>query len=128
MPKNKKKKVASVTSAAKSGLVLAPSRFHNRLLAGNYAPRLSTTIHVYSAAMMQTILRMVLESSAERCTAQKKSTINREHIHAAIRETPNLSALFEGIDMHDMIVARHVSPALLNKPKSRRKRAKKAVK
>ena len=127
MPKSDSTPV-SVTSAVKSGLILEPSRYRNRLISGNYAPRLSTTVHVYSAAMMQTILSEVLKNSVEFCTADKRRTIDKEHIHAAIRDTAILAELFDDIDMFDVGVAQHVSPALVTKPKSRRRRIRKAPK
>jgi len=125
MPKNELKQ--QQTAAERSGLTLAPPRYRNRLTLGGYAQRYSSTVHVWSAAMMEVIMSEVLREATERCKAEKKSTLTRLHVNSGIRETPALAKLFANIDMHDVGVAEHVSPALLSKPKPRRrKKAKKA--
>lgn len=120
------KTVRSVTSAKKSGLILAPSRYRNKLSDAHYTPRCSATVHVYATAMIQTILSEILKASAVFCMGDKKRTIDRAHIHSAIRETTHLAPLFSQIDMPDTRVAENISAALVNIPKHRR--AKKAPK
>lgn len=124
MPKSETKPSAATTTAEKCGLILAPPRYRNKLISGGYAQRYSTTVHVWSAAMMEVILSEILREGAERCAEEKKSTISRYHNYDGIRENADLAPLFANIDMHDVGVAEHVSPALLTKPKSRRRKAK----
>lgn len=77
---------------------------------------------------MEVILSEILGEAAERCVLEKKNTITRYHAYDGIRENPALAKLFEDIDMHDVGVAEHLSPALLKKkPKSRRRKKTKKV-
>lgn len=124
MPKSDVKTTAPSTTADKCGLIIAPPRYRNKLVQGGYAQRYSTTLHVWTAAMMEVILTEILREGAERCAKEKHSTITRHHNWAAIQENPDLAQLFNKIDMHEVGVAEHVSPALVSKPKSRRKKSR----
>jgi len=113
-------------SCVKSGLVISPGRMNTMLANAHYSRRKGGAVHVALAGSVEAILTLVIDRAAAKATAQKLSTLKREHIRDAIASDPGLRKFFQEFYVSDVPAVEYISPALIP-GKLRTKKSKKAT-
>jgi len=116
-----KKGIKKLTKARRAGLTFPPTRFQNRLKAGNFSKRIGVGAGLYMAAIVEYLCAEILELAGNAALDNNRKRVIPRHIMMAVRNDDELNKMLKDVHISDGGVVPSVHRILLHTLEQRRK-------